>query len=490
MAEKPLVFALANPVPEILPEEIRAVRTDAIIATGRTDYPNQVNNVLCFPFLFRGALDVGATTINEEMKRAAVEALAGIARAEASDIVMSAYGADTFRFGPDYIIPKPFDPRLIVEIASAVARAAMASGVATRPIADFSAYRDKLSRLVYRSGLFMKPVLDAAKRAPKRLVFADGEHPYVLQAAQQLVSEGLARPILIGRKKEIAHLLNHLGLKIRAGKDFDLFDPGEDKRIPAIADQYHRLVERKGTSPSEAQRIARTNPTVIAAMLLKRGEADAAICGAVGRFERHLAHVDSIIGRREGVSQLGTMSAMILPTGTLFLADTYVNYDPSAWQLADIAVLAAEQIKRFGVVPKVALISHSNFGASDYESAAKMRHVLDLVRQRAPELDIEGEMKADAALSTFIREEVFPNSRLKGAANLLIMPGLDAANIAFNMLKVLGNGVAVSPILLGAASPIHIVTPSITVRGLFNMSALAVVDAGRAEADASAATKQ
>ena len=486
MAAKPLVFALANPTPEILPEEIKAVRSDAIIATGRTDYPNQVNNVLCFPFLFRGALDVGATTINEEMKRAAVEALAGIARAEASDIVMSAYGADTFRFGPDYIIPKPFDPRLIVEISSAVARAAMTSGAATRPITDFGAYRDRLSRLVYRSGLFMKPVLDAAKKAPKRLVFADGEHPYVLQAAQQLVSESLARPILVGRKKEIAHLIHHLGLRIKAGYDFDLFDAGEDKRIPEIADQYHRLVERKGTSPSEAQRIARTNPTVISAMLLKRGEADAAICGAVGRFERHLAHVDNIIGRRAGVSQLGTMSAMILPTGVIFLADTYVNYDPTAWQLADITVLAAEQVKRFGVVPKIALVSHSNFGASDYDSARKMRQVLELVRDRASDLDIEGEMKADAALSTFIREEVFPNSRLKGAANLLVMPNLDAANIAFNMIKVLGNGVAVSPILLGAASAIHIVTPSITVRGLFNMSALAVVDAGRAEAGAAA----
>ena len=477
MAAKPLIFALANPTPEILPEEIKAVRDDAIIATGRTDYPNQVNNVLCFPFLFRGALDVGATTINEEMKKAAVTALASIAQSEASDIVMSAYGADTFVFGPDYIIPKPFDPRLIVEIAPAVARAAMETGVATRPIADFDAYRDKLSNFVYRSGLFMRPVFDAAKRAPKRLIFAEGEHPYVMQAAQQLITEGIARPILVGRREIITRMMPHLGLRIRAGKDFELVDPNDDARIPELASQYHRLVERRGVSPSQAQTIARTQNTVIAALLLQQGHADTMICGAVGDFHQHLRHVEQVIGQRADVSQMGTMSAMILPSGVIFLVDTYVSYEPTAWQLADVTLLAVEQVRRFGVAPKVALLSHSTFGAANTPSAVKMRQLLQLLRERTPDLEVEGEMHADAAISPFIREEIFPNSRLTGAANLLVMPNLDAANIAFTLLKAISGCVVVSPILLGAAKPVHIVTPSVTVRGLVNMSALAVVDA-------------
>ena len=477
MGPKPIVFALANPTPEILPDEVRAVRPDAIIATGRTDYPNQVNNVLCFPFLFRGALDVGATTINEEMKKAAVTALAGIAQSEASDIVLSAYGAETFVFGPDYIIPKPFDPRLIVEIAPAVARAAMATGVATRPIADFGEYREKLSSFVYRSGLFMRPIMDQAKRAPKRLVFAEGEHPYVLQATQQIIAEGLARPILVGRKNVIEVRARHLGLRLRAGADYDLVDQETDPRLPALAEEYARLVERKGVSPSHAQRVVRAGSTVIAGLLLRRGEADAMIGGAIGRFQTHLRHVEQVIGRHRDASQFATLSAMILPNATLFIADTYVNNEPTAWQLADITLMAADKVRRFGIEPKVALLSHSNFGEEDSASAIKMRHLLELLAERAPDLEVEGEMHADAALSPFIREEIFPNSRLKGAANLLIMPSRDAANIAFNLLKVVCDGVPVSPILLGAAMPVHIVTPSITVRGLLNMAALAVVDA-------------
>ncbi|MGD9830076.1 MAG: NADP-dependent malic enzyme [Hyphomicrobiaceae bacterium] len=479
MAPRPLVFALANPVPEIMPEDVKAARPDAVIASGRSDYPNQINNVLCFPFLFRGALDVGATTINEEMKKAAVEALAGIAEGEASDVVLSAYKADTFVFGPDYIIPKPFDPRLIVEISAAVAKAAMDSGVATRPIKDFSAYRERLSAFVWRSGFVMKPIFDTAKQSPKRIVFADGEHPYVLQAAQQLVSEGIARPILIGRRESIERMLSHLGLRVRDGKGIEIFDADADPRTPGMAEEYHRLVERKGISPTQAQAIARTHVTVIACMLLRRGDADAAICGPVGRFQYHLQHVEQVIGKAEGVRDFATLSAMILQSGTFFLTDTYVSYDPTPEQLAHTTIMAAAEVRRFGVEPRIALVSHSSFGTSEAPSARKMREALEIVAARAPELQVEGEMHADAALSPFIRDEIFPNSRLKGQANLLVMPSLDAANIAFNLLKVIGNGVSVSPILLGAARPVHIVTPSITVRGLLNMAALACVGCER-----------
>jgi malate dehydrogenase (oxaloacetate-decarboxylating)(NADP+) len=479
MAAKPIVFALANPTPEIMPEEVRAVRPDAIIATGRSDYPNQVNNVLCFPFLFRGALDVGATTINEEMKKAAVVALAGIAQSEASDIVLSAYSAETFVFGSEYILPKPFDPRLITEIAPAVAKAAMASGVATRPIEDFAAYHEKLSSFVYRSGLIMRPVMFAARSAPKRLILTEGEHPYVLQATQQILAEGIAEPVLVGRREFVTRSLSHLGLRIRPGKDFRLVDPEADAIIPSLGEAYHQLAERRGVSPSQAQHVIRTNSTVIGSMLLHRGEADTMICGMVGRFQRHLRFIEQVIGRSKDVTQMATVSGVILPSGTLFLADCFVNYDPSAWQLADITCLAAEQVRRFGIAPKVALLSHSNFGSTDTASAQKMRHVLDLVRERAPDLEIEGEMQADAALSPFIREENFPNSKLSGAANLLILPNLDAGNIAFNLLKTVGGGIPLGPILLGAARSAHIVTPATTVRGLLNMAALAVVDAGR-----------
>jgi malate dehydrogenase (oxaloacetate-decarboxylating)(NADP+) len=483
MAPKPLIFALANPTPEIMPEDVKAVRPDAIIASGRSDYPNQINNVLCFPFIFRGALDVGASTINEEMKRAAAHALASIADQEASDIVTSAYGADTFVFGPDYIIPKPFDPRLIMQIAPAVAKAAMATGVATRPITDFAAYETKLSSFVYRSGFVMKPVFDAARKSPKRLIMAEGAHPYVLQATAQIIQERIARPILIGHRADIERSATHLGLRIKAGVDFDIVDPKTDPRMPAIAEDYYRLVERRGVSPAQAQRMVRTSNTPLGAMLLKRGDGDALISGPTGRFQRHLQHLDQIIGKAPDVRDFATVSALILQRGPIFLADTYVSYDPNAEQLAALALMAAEEVRRFGIEPKVAFVSHSSFGSADTVSSVKMRLAVAMLRTQAPELEVDGEMHADAAISPFIREEIFPNSTLKGAANLIIMPNLDAANIAFNLLKSVSNGVAISPILLGSAKPAHIVTPSITVRGLLNMAALAVVDCGREAAD-------
>jgi malate dehydrogenase (oxaloacetate-decarboxylating)(NADP+) len=483
MAAKPLIFALANPNPEIMPEDVKAVRPDAIIASGRTDYPNQINNVLCFPFIFRGALDVGATTINEEMKAAAVVALARIAESEASDIVLSAYRAENFVFGPEYIIPKPFDPRLITEIAPAVARAAMESGVATRPIADFEAYRHKLSTFVYRSGFMMRPVFEAArlacKEVQKRLVFAEGEHPYVLQAAQQVAMEGIARPILVGRRASILHAVRHLALRMKVEKDFDIFDQETDPRIPQLTEEYKRLVERRGVSPSHAQRVIRAGSTVIAALLLRRGDADAMICGAVGRYQTHLRHVAQVIGRKGGARGFAALSGLILPQGPLFITDTYVSYDPDAEHLAEITLLAVEEVRRLGIEPKVALLSHSSFGSEDTKSAQKMREVLETLRIWQPTLEVEGEMHADAALSPFIREEIFPNSRLTGAANLLVMPTLDAANIAFNLLKAVSGTVALGPILLGADKAVHIVTPSVTVRGLLNMSAIAVVDSCR-----------
>ena len=483
MGPKPLVFALANPTPEIMPEDVREVRADAIIASGRTDYPNQINNVLCFPFVFRGALDVGATTINEEMKRAAVKALASIAESEASDIVLSAYGTDTLVFGPDYLLPKPFDPRLIIEIAPAVAKAAMDSGVATRPIADFAAYRAKLSGFVYRSGFLMKPLFDAAKRQhsrqAKRIVYAEGEHPYVLQAASQVIAEGIARPLLVGRKENITRMASHLGLRMRPEQDFDLFDQTTDSRVPAITAEYQRLVEREGISPSHAQRVVRAGSTVVAGLLLRRGDADAMICGSVGRYHTHLRHVAQVLGKQGGARGFATLSGLILPQGPLFMTDTYVTYDPQPEQLAEITMLACDQLRRFGIEPKVALLSHSNFGTEETPSAAKMREVLAILRAWAPQLEVEGEMHADAALSPFIREEIFPNSRLHGQANLLVMPGLDAANIAFNLLKAVTDAVVLGPILLGAAKSVHIVTPSITVRGLLNMSAIALTDTMR-----------
>ncbi len=484
MAANPLVLALANPTPEILPEEVLAVRQDAIIATGRSDYPNQVNNVLCFPFIFRGALDVGATVINDEMKIACVEALATLAQAESSDVAALAYGTGPTTFGREYIIPRPFDPRLLVQLAPAVAKAAMDTGVATRPIADFPAYRQRLSEFVFRSGLAMKPVFERARKSPKRVIYAEGEDERVLRAAQVLIEEGIARPMLIGRPEIIAKRIGQLGLRLVPGKDVEIINPASDPRYPDYVALYHKLMERKGVSPDLARTLVRTNSTTIAALAVYKGDADAMICGTIGRFPVHLQVVDDIVGRRAGVRNLYALSLLVVPGGTLFMCDTYVNENPSAADICEMTLLAAEEIRRFGVEPKVALLSHSSFGSSRGDSASKMREALQLLAREAPALEVEGEMHADAALSPEIRTRLFPNSKLKGAANLLIMPTLDAANIAFNLLKEAGNGLAVGPILLGAGKACHIVTPSVTARGIVNMSAVAVVDAGTDKSDA------
>ena len=477
MAEKPIIMALANPTPEIMPEEVKSVRPDAIIATGRSDYPNQVNNVLCFPFLFRGALDVGATEINEAMKKACAMAIAELAQAEASDIVMTAYGADGFVFGRDYIIPKPFDPRLITRLAPAVAKAAMDSGVAARPILDFDAYRERLSRFVFRSGLVMKPLFETAKKAPKRVIFAEGERVKVLQAAYQVLSEGIAKPVLVGNRRFIEERLLKLGLPMQVGRDIEVFDPIEDARVEDLAENYYALTERKGVLRSDARIAVRRQNTVIAAMLMKRGEGDAMICGSAGRFDRHLKDVSDIIGRREGVKTFGALSAILLDEGAYFIADTHVNFNPSAAEIAEIAVLAARQVSRFGLTPKLAFLSHSSFGSADTETARKMREALALFWELAPDVEAEGEMQGDAALSARIRHELFPHSKLSGDVNVLIMPTLDAANIAFYTIKTLNAAISIGPVLLGAAMPVHVLTPSASVRGLVNMTALAVVEA-------------
>jgi malate dehydrogenase (oxaloacetate-decarboxylating)(NADP+) len=478
MADRPLILALANPVPEILPEEVRGVRPDAIIATGRSDYPNQVNNVLCFPFIFRGALDVGATGINEAMKIAAVNALADLAKAETSDVAAAAYGGQSLSFGPDYLIPRPFDPRLILEIAPAVAKAAMESGVATRPIADFKAYRERLTQFVFRSGLVMKPVFDLARRDPRRIVYAEGEDERVLQAVQAAVDDGLAKPIVIGRRDVVTRRIARLGLRLEAGRHFELVDPQDDPRYNEYWTLYHRIMERRGVSPEVARTIVRTRTSVIAALMLKRGEADALICGTSGRYERHLQHVMEVIGLKRGVQDPSALTALIVPKGTFFLADTHVKPEPTAEQIAEMTLLSAEAVERFGINPKVALLSHSNFGSSDTPSARKMRAALALVVAHRPDLEVEGEMHGDAALNEEIRARIFPNSRLKGQANLLILPDLDAANISFNLVKVLADGLSIGPMLLGVAQPAHILTPSVTVRGIVNMTAVAIAEAG------------
>ena len=478
MADKPLILALANPEPEIMPDVAKAARPDAIIATGRSDFPNQVNNVLCFPFIFRGALDLGATAINEAMKLASVRALADLAMIEQSDIVASAYNLqETLPFGPDYLIPKPFDPRLIVMIAPAVATAAMESGVATRPIEDFDAYRARLTNFVWHSGLLMKPIFSAAKQAPKRIVFAEGEDERVLRAVQVVVDEKLAQPILVGRPAVLERRIARAGLRIRPNTDFEVINPDQDDRFRDYWTNYYELTQRKGVSQPYAQIEMRRRQTLIGAMMIHRGDADGMVCGTFGTYGLHLHYVDQVLGRRTGVGGYAAMNAVLLPSRTVFIADTYVNPDPTAEQIAEIAVLCADEIRRFGLTPKIALLSHSSFGTSDYPSARKMREALALVHHRAPELEAEGEMHGDAALSETVRRAAFPNSRLEGDANLLIMPTLDAANISFNLLKVAsGGGVTMGPILLGCAKPVHILTPSATVRRIVNMTALTVVD--------------
>ena len=483
MADSPIVMALANPTPEIMPDEVRAVREDAIIGTGRSDFPNQVNNVLCFPYIFRGALDVGATEINEEMKVAAAQAIARLARKEASEQVASAYGdADAMSFGRDLLIPKPFDPRLILEIAPAVAKAAMDTGVATRPIDDFAAYTQRLNEFVYRSGFVMKPVFEQAKRDPKRVVYCEGEEERVLRAAQIVVDEGLALPILIGRRDVVATRIQRMGLRLKMDVDFELVDPENDPRYREYWTLYHEIMGRKGVSPDVAKTHVRTRTTVIGALMLRRGEADAMICGIVGLYQRHVEHIDNILGRKPGVRDMSALTMLILGAGTYFLADTHVCSHPSAEELAEIAALSAEAVRKFAIQPKVALLSHSNFGSSNRETAPLVREAAAILHERYPDLEVEGEMHADAALNETNRNRLFPDSKLKGAANLLILPTLDAGNIAYNLLKVLGGGLAVGPMLLGAAKPAHVVTPSVTARGIVNMTAIAVVEAQQPDA--------
>ncbi|WP_117191249.1 NADP-dependent malic enzyme [Rhizobium terrae] len=480
MAPKPLIMALANPTPEIMPELARAARPDAMICTGRSDFPNQVNNVLCFPYIFRGALDCGARTINEEMKMAAVKAIAALAREEVSDVAARAYSGETPTFGPDYLIPSPFDPRLILRIAPAVARAAAETGVAARPIHDFDAYLDQLNRFVWRSGFVMKPIFNAAKSSEKkRVIFAEGEDERVLRAAQVLLEEKTATPILIGRPSVIEARLKRFGIRIRPDVDFAVVNPEDDPRYRDYVDEYFALVGRRGINPETARTIVRTNNTVIGALSVKRGEADALICGVEGGYDRHLRDVDQIIGKRPDVCAFSGLSLLISQRGAIFFTDTFVNYNPSAQELAEITVLAAEEIHRFGIVPKAALICHSNFGSRDSESAQKMRTALKLVRERAPHLEVDGEMQGGSALSETLRKRAMPNSSLTGEANLLVFPNLDAANISLGIVRNMTDALHVGPILLGAAMPAHILSPSVTSRGVVNMAALAVVEAAQ-----------
>ncbi len=478
MGPAPLILALANPEPEIMPDIAKAARPDAVIATGRSDFPNQVNNVLCFPFIFRGALDVGATTINEAMKLATVNAIADLAMAEQSDIVAAAYGVDDVTFGPEYIIPKPFDPRLIIKIAPAVARAAMESGVATRPIADFDAYHQRLLQFVYHSGLLMKPIFEGAKKSPKRIVYAEGEDERVLRAVQVVADEGLAKPVLIGRPEIIKQRIERYGLRLKRGAQIEMVDQEDDPRYRAYWTEYLRLAGRRGVTEQIAKLEMRQRPTLIGAMMIHMGDADGMLCGTYGTHESHLRYVEQVLGLRRGVTTLAAMNAVLLPDRTVFIADTYVNADPTPEQVAEITLLAAEEIRRFGITPKAALLSHSSFGSSLHPQARKMQAALALINELEPGLEVDGEMHGDAALSMEVRKRVFPNSRLEGEANLLIMPTLDAANIAFNLLKAAaGSGVTLGPILLGVAKPAHILTPSATVRRIVNMTALTTVDA-------------
>jgi malate dehydrogenase (oxaloacetate-decarboxylating)(NADP+) len=477
MAEQPIILALANPDPEILPEDARAARPDAIIATGRSDYPNQVNNVLCFPYIFRGALDVGATAINDEMKLACVRALAELTHMEFQEVGSTSRQDESLTFGPDYIIPNPFDPRLLVQLAPAVAQAAMDSGVSTRPIEDMAAYRASLDAFVFRSGLLMKPVFDAAKRDPKRVVYAEGEEPVVLRAVQSVVDNGLAHPILIGRPTVIQHRIEKFGLRIEAGKDFEIVNPEKDDRYRDYWTTYHAIMERKGVTPDTAKTMVRTRTSVIAALMVHRNEADALIAGVVGQYRRKLERIIDVIGKQEGAGIIAAMGALSTPEGAYFICDTNVNSNPTAMEIAEITKMAAEKVRIFGIKPRIALLSHSSFGSYQDDSAIKMKEALEILREQSPELEIEGEMTAEMALNEEYRKQLFPNSRLHGPANLLVAPNLDAAHIAFGMTRAISTAVGVGPILLGAGRPAHVVTHSVTARRIMNMTAIAVVDA-------------
>ncbi|MDT0136669.1 NADP-dependent malic enzyme [Acidovorax sp. PRC11] len=482
MAARPVIFALANPNPEITPEDAHAVRGDVVMATGRTDYPNQVNNVLCFPYIFRGALDCGATTITLEMEIAAVHAIAELAQAEQSEVVAAAYVGEPLAFGPEYLIPKPFDPRLMIKIAPAVAQAAADSGVAQRPIADMDAYRDHLQTFVYASGTMMKPIVNAAKAAAKkRVAYAEGEEERVLRAAQIVVDEKIARPTLIGRPAIIAQRVEKFGLRLKEGVDYDVVNVENDHRYRDFWQTYHRMTERKGITVPIAKIEMRRRLALIASMLLHKGEVDGMICGTWGHTAHHLNYIDQVIGKRAGVNTYACMNGLLLPDRQVFLVDTHVNYDPTAEQLAEITVMAAEEMMRFGIKPKAALLSHSNFGSSNQPSAVKMRQTLELLRVQAPWLEVDGEMHGDVALDAALRTQVMPHSTLAGSANLLVLPNIDAANISYNLLKTAaGGGIAIGPVLLGASEPVHILTASATVRRIVNMTALTVADANAA----------
>jgi malate dehydrogenase (oxaloacetate-decarboxylating)(NADP+) len=481
MAPRPLILALANPYPEIMPEEAEAARPDAMICTGRSDYPNQVNNVLCFPYIFRGALDVGATTINEAMKAAAVKAIAALARETPSEVVARAYGGEALPFGRKSLIPSPFDPRLILRIAPAVAKAAIDSGVATRPLEDLDAYADSLTRFVFRSGFIMKPLFAQAKAAPKRVIYAEGEDERVLRATQVIVEEKIAIPILIGRPSVVEARLKRFGLSLEIGRDFELVNPEDDPRYRDYVATYVEAAGRKGITPDAAKTLVRTNTTVIGALAVTRGDADALVCGLEGRFQSRLKHIKDIIGLAPGAREMAALSLVITSKGAYFLADTHVQPDPNAEEIADMTIACASHVQRFGLTPKIALLSHADFGSADTRSAVKMREALALIRERVPELEVDGEMQADTALSEVVREHVYPSSRLKGEANVLIMPNLDAANIAFQFTKILADALPVGPILIGPAKPAHILTPSVTARGIVNITAVAVVEAQAAE---------
>ncbi|MES2077331.1 MAG: NADP-dependent malic enzyme [Pseudomonadota bacterium] len=481
MAPNPLILALANPSPEILPEDVKAVRGDAVICTGRSDYPNQVNNVLCFPYIFRGALDCGATTITREMEIAVVHAIAELAHAEQSDIVATTYGISNLSFGPEYLIPMPFDPRLLIKIAPAVAKAAFESGVATRPIKDLQAYADSLQQFVYRSGTFMKPLFQVAKSTAaelKRIVYAEGEEERVLRAVQVVVDEKLARPILVGRPAVLATRIEKFGLRLKQGVDFDVINPDFDERYREYWHAYYEMTARKGVTQEYAKLEMRRRHSLIGAMMIHKGDADGMICGTFGTTQLHLHYIDQVLGKRAGAKVYAAMNVLILPERQLVVVDTHVNENPDAEQLAEITIMAAEEMKRFGLSPRAALLSHSNFGSSNSASAQKMRAALALIRQQAPELEVDGEMHGDTALDSKLRNSIMPGSDLQHDANLLVMPNIDAANIAYNLVKTAaGNGIAVGPILLGCAKPVHILTPSATVRRIVNMTALCVVDA-------------